>query len=83
MFEDRRKRSTFLIATYCEHCGRSTRVTDKGREEVVEAITIANGGIPTDCIKNALKRLEMYPKEKNGKNSKVKQSKREKTTELC
>ena len=83
MFEDRRKRSTLLIATYCEHCGRSTRVTDKGREEVVGAITIANGGIPTDCIKNALKRLEMYPKEKNGKNSKIKQSKGEKVTELC
>ena len=90
MFEDRRKRSTLLIATYCEHCGRSTRVTDKGREEVAEAISIANGGIPTDCIKNAFKRLKEQfgygipdKKEKNGKNSKVKQSKREQTTELC
>ena len=83
MFEDRRKRSTFLIATYCEHCGRSTRVTDKGKKEVLEAISISNGGIPQDCIKNALKRLGMYPKEKNGKISKSKQSKREKTTEFC
>ena len=72
MFEDRRKQSTLLIATYCEHCGRGTRVTDKGRKEVLEAISIANGGVPKDCIKNALKRLKMYPKEKNGKNSKVK-----------
>ena len=87
MFEDRRKQSTLLIATYCEHCGRSTRVTDKGRKEVAEAISIANGGIPTDCIKKALKRLEEQfeygipdKKEKDGKNSKVKQGKGEKTT---
>ena len=83
MSEDRRKRSTLLITIHCEHCGRSTRITDKGRKEVLEAISIENGGIPKDCIKNALKRLEMYPKEKNGKNSKIKQSKREKATELC
>ena len=82
MFEDRRKQSTILIATYCEHCGRSTRVTDKGRKEVLEAVSIENGNIPKDCIKNALKRLEMYPKERNGKNSKIKQSKRKKTPEL-
>ena len=82
MFEDRRKRSTFLIATYCEHCGRSTRVTDKGRKEVLEAISVEKGSIPRDCIKNALKRLEMYPKERNGKNSKIKQSKRKKASKL-
>ena len=56
MFEDRRKRSTLLTVTYCERC---------------EAISLANGAIPRDCIKNALKRLEMYPKEKDGKNSKI------------
>ena len=71
MFEDRRKRSTLLIATYCEHCGRSPRVTDKGKKEVLEAISAANGSIPKDCIKNALKRLGMYPKEKDGKKRKI------------
>ena len=64
MFEDRRKRSTILIATYCEHCGRSTRVTNKGRKEVLKAISTKSGGIPRDCIKNALKRLGMYSKGK-------------------
>jgi len=77
MFKDRRKRSTFLIATYCEHCGRSTRVTDKGRKEVLEAISMMNGGIPKDCIKNAFKRLKEQfeygipdKREKNGKKCK-------------
>ena len=79
MFEDRRKRSTLLIATYCEHCGRSTRVTDKGRKEVLEAISIESGGIPENCIKGALKRLEEQfgygipdKKEKDGKKCKSK-----------
>ena len=32
----------------------------------------ANIGPKPDTIKNALKRLGMYPKERNGKNSKIK-----------
>ena len=32
----------------------------------------ANIGPKPDTIKNALKRLEMYPKERDGKNSKIK-----------
>ena len=32
----------------------------------------ANIGPKPNTIKNALKRLGMYPKEKNGKNSKIK-----------
>ena len=57
------------------------------REERCSVLTCkycgANIGPKPDTIKNALKRLKMYPGEKNGKNSKVKQSKREKATELC
>ena len=39
-------------------------------------------GPKPDTIKSALKRIDMYPKERNGKNSKIKQSKRKKTPEL-
>ena len=34
----------------------------------------ADIGPKPDTIKNALKRIGMYPKERNGKNSKIKQS---------
>jgi len=48
------------------------------RREQRSILTCSHCGSPIgpkpNTIKNALKRLGMYPKERNGKNSKIKQS---------
>ena len=68
MPKNRRKHPTFLV---CSHCGCLTGAPDYSQHDTLM------GGSQSDIIKNALKRLEMYPKErKDGKNSKIQQSKR-------
>jgi len=77
MSTKQKERGTVLT---CPECGHSTTAMDKkvtmgvqtGCNSPLKDVSRKISSPPPDAIKRALKRLEMYPKERNGKNSKIK-----------
>ena len=68
MPKNRRKHPALLV---CSHCGCLTGAPDYSQNDALKDVSSKIGSPHPYAIKNALKRLEMYPKEKNGKNSKI------------
>jgi|18_taG_2_1085343.scaffolds.fasta_scaffold51953_2 hypothetical protein len=72
MSTNRRQKPTFLV---CKHCGQATTETENAQNGSLKAVSPKSGTLHEDTIKDALKRLNMYPpkkeRKKNGENRQI------------
>ena len=63
MSENGQQRSTFLV---CKHCGKVTTIAENAQNDPLKAVSQEIDAPHPKTIKNALKRLDMYPTKKKG-----------------